>query len=73
MATEPRFKIGSQFWSRGKVSHLCTITDILRTTNSAGELVKLRYVATHEFMGHLLEDNDVCETTIAISITNQEA
>lgn len=64
--TEPRFSIGTQYLTRGKHPRLCTVTDVLRTYNSAGELVRLRYVATHEFMGQTLTDSDVCDTTIAM-------
>lgn len=60
-----RFEIGQQFMSAGKHPQLCTVTDILRTYNSAGALVKTRYVATHIFCGSVVADHDVCETTIA--------
>jgi hypothetical protein len=62
----PRFSIGQQFTTRGKGSKLCTVTDILTTTNSKGEVVKIRYVATHEFCGQTVTDHDVLETTIAM-------
>lgn len=61
----PRFKIGTTFNTPGKYPRLCTVTDILRTYNNAGELVRIRYQATHEFMGQSLTDRDVIETTIA--------
>lgn len=64
-----RFAIGQTFTSRGKSARLCTVTDIWRTYNSAGELVKTRYVATHDFLGQTITEHDVCETTIAISAT----
>ena len=63
-----QFSIGTQFKSRGKHPRICTVTDILRTYNSAGELVKTRYVAEHEFLGRTVTDHDVCETTIAMGI-----
>lgn len=66
MERQPKFSIGQQFKTRGKHPKLCTVTDILRTYNSAGELVSLRYVATHEFAGQLVIDHDVVETTIAM-------
>lgn len=62
---EARFKIGQQFMSPGKHPKLCTVTDVLRTYNSAGDLVATRYVATHEFFGQTIIDRDVCETSIA--------
>ena len=33
--------------------------------NAKNELVSIRYVATHEFMGQTVTDHDVCEATIA--------
>lgn len=62
---EPRFQIGQQFKTPGKHPRICTVTDILKTYNSAGELVRIRYVATHEFMGQTVTDHDVCDATIA--------
>ena len=66
MKNELRFPIGTKFASRGKHPRVCTVVDYLTTTNSLGEVVRVRYVATHEFMGQTISDNDVCETTIAI-------
>lgn len=62
---QPRFQIGQQYKTLGKFSRLCTIIDILRTFNSSNELVQIRYVATHEFMGQTVTESDVVETTIA--------
>lgn len=66
MSLTQRFKIGQQFLTRGRSPRLCTITDIWRTYNNAGELVRLRYVATHDFMGQTLTDYDVVDTTISL-------
>jgi len=60
-----RFPIGTRFALRGKGSRLATVVDVWRTYNLAGELVKLRYVATHEFAGQTVTDSDVVDTTIA--------
>jgi len=63
---EPQFKIGQQFIKqRPKNEVIETITDILITKNNAGEIVKIRYVAAHEFMSQILTDYDVIGTTIA--------
>ena len=51
MAIEQRFAIGTKYKTRGKAPRICTEVDVLRTYNSAGELVKLRYVSQHEFLG----------------------
>lgn len=64
-ARTARFPIGTVFQTPGKHPRTCTVTDILRTYNEAGELVRVRYVAQHEFMGQTITDNDVCETSIA--------
>lgn len=68
IARTARFNIGTTFLSSGKRKDVCTVTDILRTYNSAGELVSLRYVATHPFMGQQVTDHDVVETTIARNV-----
>ena len=69
----PRFQIGQQFKTRGKHPRLCTVTDIWRTYDAKGELVKLRYVATHEFMGQTMTDYDVVDATIAMGAIEADA
>jgi hypothetical protein len=69
--TKHRFPIGTQYTSRnGKVSRVCTVSDQLTVTNSKGEVVRLYYHATHEFMGQKLTDHDVGDTTIARNLFN---
>lgn len=63
---QPKFTIGQQFKTRGKHPRLCTVVDILKTYNSAGEMVHFRYVATHELMGATITEYDVVETTVAM-------
>ena len=65
---EAKFSIGQQYLTRGKHPRLCTIIDILKTYNARNECVKLRYVATHEFLGQTLTNSDVCETTVAMGL-----
>lgn len=62
------FPIGTVFKTRGKAPKTCVIVDVLKTYNSAGELVKTRYVATHEFMGQTITDREVLPTTVAMGI-----
>lgn len=62
------FAIGTQFKTRGKAPKLCTVVDILKTYNSKNELVQVRYVATHQFMGQTVTDRDVPATTIAMGL-----
>lgn len=61
----PAFAIGHRFIPLGKARRVYTVTDILRTYDNTGALVRLRYVAQCEFMGQALVDHDVNETTIA--------
>lgn len=62
---EPRFSIGTKFQTMGKHPKVCTIVDILKTYNAKGDLVKIRYIATHEFMGQTVADYDVPDATVA--------
>ncbi len=62
----PKFQIGQKYIKRGKRKDICTVIDIHTTYNSAGEVVKERYVSTHTFMGQVVTDRDVVETTIAM-------
>lgn len=71
-ALEPRFAIGTQYISRGKAKNLCTVVDIHKTYNNAGDLVKMRYVATHDFLGQIVTDYDVCDTSISMALYDQE-
>lgn len=66
-----RYRIGTTYKTRGKVPRLCTVTDILKTYNSAGELVQTRYVATHAFAGQAVVERDVVETTIAMGLVSE--
>ena len=58
--------IGTKFKTRGKAPRECIVTDILKTYNSAGNLVSTRYIASHEFMGQAIVSHDVCASTIAM-------
>ncbi len=68
MNKEVRFPIGTQFKTRGKHPKICTVIDILKTYNNSDELVSIRYVATHEFLGQLVKNYDVVDTTIAMGL-----
>lgn len=63
---QARFKIGQQYMGRGSQPKLHTVTDIYKTYNSNGELVKIRYAASCNFMGQTLVNHDVVDTTIAM-------
>ena len=63
---EPKFIIGTKYKTRGKAPRLCTVVDIYKTYNANDELVKVRYVSTHDFCGKTVTDYDVPETSIAM-------
>ncbi|WOB06508.1 hypothetical protein [Piscinibacter gummiphilus] len=67
MTESTTYPIGTKFARRvsAKRTDVCTVVDIHRTYNNAGELVKTRYVATHEFLGQVVTDHDVVAVTIA--------
>ena len=52
----------------GKAANLCTITDVHTTRNLTGEVVKTRYVATHQFLGQTVTDTDIVAVTVARGI-----
>ena len=69
MNSENIYEIGTQYIPVGKNrDYVCTVTDILRTYNSKNELVMVRYIAQHEFMGQLVTDPTVVQPTIARGI-----
>jgi len=61
------FSIGQQFTPRGKRKDLCTIIDIHTTTNESGEVVRIRYIAQHEFLGQII-NAEYCAATVARGI-----
>jgi len=61
-----RFPIGTQYQrTYGKRKDLCTVEDIYYTYNSKNELIHIRYVASHLFLGQKIMEYDVVDTTIA--------
>lgn len=67
----PRFGPGTVYRTGGKHPLECTVTDIWRTYDLAGNLVKTRYVSTHLFCGQTVTDHDVVETTIARGLVKE--
>ena len=63
--SDARFPIGHTYTSAGKAPRQCVVADIHRTYNNAGELIRLRYVAAHDFMGQTVLRYDVTDTEIA--------
>ena len=65
---ETKFLIGTKYKTRGKSPKECTVIDILKTYNHKNELVSIRYVSSHDFMGQKVIDRDVVETTITMGL-----
>lgn len=62
-----RYPVGTTFTPRGRAhSTTHTVVDLLTTVNSLGEVVRVRYVAEHLFLGQRVVDSNVTETTIAM-------
>ena len=68
---EPRFDIGTVFTTRHEHPRVCTVTNILRTYDITGTLVRVRYIAAHEFMGQLVINSDVVDATIALGLRKE--
>jgi hypothetical protein len=67
--TQPdtRFSIGTRYRTRHRTPRVCTVVDVWRTYNAAGQLVQVRYVTTHDGpFGQTVTEYDVLETTIAM-------
>lgn len=71
-ATPVKYKIGQKFKTRGKHPRVCTVIDIHRTYNARQQLIRVRYVATHEFLGQTVTDCDVPQTTIDMGYIGPE-
>lgn len=54
--------IGTEYLDRNK--RACTVVDIWKTFNNAGELVQTRYVCAHVFLGQTVTERDVLAITI---------
>jgi|TARA_R110000868_G_scaffold36922_2_gene130586 hypothetical protein len=60
-------QIGKQYKTRGKHPRLCTVIDVHTTYNQAGDIVKIRHVSEHDFLGQKVIDRDVSITTILMN------
>ena len=67
-----KYPTGTHYLSAGKNPSLCTVTDCLKTYNSKGLLVRVGYESTHEFVGQVVTNRDVCATSIARGIARLE-
>ena len=68
MDSKPRYDISTQYISQGKRKDVCTVIDILTTYNSNNEIVNIKYISAHDFLGQTVYDYDVPESTIARGI-----
>ena len=65
------YPLGTRFMSGGKHPRECTVIDVHKTYNHAGELVKTRYVASHKFLGQVVIDHDLPQATVARGLINE--
>lgn len=54
--------IGQTYLGHNK--RVCTVVDVWKTYNVAGELIRTRYVCSHEFCGQTVTERDVLAITI---------
>lgn len=66
---KPQFAIGYKFINK-RTKEEEEVVDIYTTTNSKNQIISIRYVCSHKFMGQDVINSDVCESTIALSKTN---
>lgn len=75
MKRTARFPIGLTFsrkrFPKAKELTEYMIDEILTTTNSKGDVVRIEYSISHEFMGQRLSES-VVDTTIARCLTNEQ-
>lgn len=67
------YPIGTKYTGRnGRGFRVCTVIDVHHTYSKlTGELVKTRYVATHDFCGQAVTDYDVVQPTIARNLISE--
>lgn len=66
------YPIGTKYRTRHKQPKECTVVDIYKTYNVAGELISTRYVTVHEVLGQRVFDYDVVRTTIDMGLVKRE-
>lgn len=60
-----RFPVGTKYKPVRKHAAVCEVTDFLKVTNLAGDVVRTYYMTTHDFCGQRVTETEVCDTTIA--------
>ena len=75
MTPPARFPIGLTFsrkrFPKAKGLTEYSILNIYTTRNEAGNVVKLEYLVSHDFLGSSVTEL-MCDTTIARSLTNEQ-
>jgi len=71
----PRFPIGLTFYSKrftkAKEATEHQIIKIYTTRDEAGNVVKIEYLVSHDFLGRYVTEL-LCDTSIARSLTNEQ-
>ena len=72
---KPRFPIGLQYskkrFPKAKELTTYTILNIYTTTNEAGNIVRIRYLVAHDFLGQRVTE-ELCDTSIARALSNDQ-
>ena len=69
---KPQHTVGTQFIrATSKRKDIETVVDILTTINLSGDVVKIRYICSHDFLGQQVLDYDVNAVTIARGLINE--
>ena len=71
MTIEPRYSIGQQYTAKNKRKDVCTVIDILSTYNAAGDLVSVKYLCSHMFLGQVVKHEEV-QATIDMALYHEE-
>jgi len=61
---QPEFGVGTLYRTSGKHPRDCLVMDVLRTYDTAGRLVAVRYVSVSQFMGQTIVKHDAVGVTI---------
>ena len=68
MDSKPRYDISTQYISQGKHKDLCTVVGFSTAYNSNNEVVNIKYISTHKYLGQTVYNYDVLESTITRKI-----
>lgn len=65
---KPKYQVGTQFKPVGK-DYICTIEDILTTTNMSGQVDRIEYRSFYFYCGQRMLRSDI-DATVARGIDN---